>query len=128
LRRHVGDRRPVRQRQAAEAAAEELDELADDAFRPQHLRHHEHQVGRGGAFAELAAEPEADHLRRQHRYGWPSIAASASIPPTPQPSTPSPLIIVVCESVPTSESGIATDSDPSLLSSTPLARNSSFTC
>ena len=37
--------------------------------------------------------------------GWPSIAASASIPPTPQPSTPSPLIIVVCESVPTSVSG-----------------------
>ncbi len=36
---------------------------------------------------------------------WPSIAASASIPPTPQPSTPRPLIIVVCESVPTSESG-----------------------
>ncbi len=37
--------------------------------------------------------------------GWPSIAASASIPPTPQPSTPSPLIMVVCESVPTSVSG-----------------------
>jgi hypothetical protein len=36
--------------------------------------------------------------------GWPSIAASASIPPTPQPSTPRPLTIVVCESVPTSES------------------------
>jgi hypothetical protein len=39
--------------------------------------------------------------------GWPSIAASASMPPTPQPSTPSPLIIVVCESVPTSVSGYA---------------------
>ena len=39
--------------------------------------------------------------------GWPSIAASASMPPTPQPSTPSPLIIVVCESVPTSVSGNA---------------------
>ena len=39
--------------------------------------------------------------------GWPSIAASASIPPTPQPSTPRPLIIVVCESVPTSVSGYA---------------------
>ena len=36
--------------------------------------------------------------------GWPSIAASASIPPTPQPTIPRPLIIVVCESVPTSES------------------------
>jgi len=37
--------------------------------------------------------------------GWPSIAASASMPPTPQPSTPRPLIMVVCESVPTSVSG-----------------------
>jgi hypothetical protein len=37
--------------------------------------------------------------------GWPSIAASASMPPTPHPSTPSPLIIGVCESVPTSVSG-----------------------
>ncbi len=37
--------------------------------------------------------------------GWPSIAASASMPPTPQPSTPRPLTMVVCESVPTQESG-----------------------
>ena len=37
--------------------------------------------------------------------GWPSIAASASMPPTPQPTTPSPLTIVVCESVPTTVSG-----------------------
>ena len=39
--------------------------------------------------------------------GWPSIAASASMPPTPQPTTPMPLTIVVCESVPTSVSGNA---------------------
>ena len=37
--------------------------------------------------------------------GWPSMAASASMPPTPQPTTPSPLTIVVCESVPTQVSG-----------------------
>ena len=37
--------------------------------------------------------------------GWPSMAASASMPPTPQPSTPIPLTMVVCESVPTQESG-----------------------
>ena len=37
--------------------------------------------------------------------GWPSIAASASMPPTPQPSTPRPFCIVVCESVPTQVSG-----------------------
>lgn len=36
---------------------------------------------------------------------WPNITASASIPPTPHPKTPNPLIIVVCESVPTKESG-----------------------
>ena len=34
--------------------------------------------------------------------GWPSMTASASMPPTPQPTTPRPLIIVVWESVPTS--------------------------
>ena len=37
--------------------------------------------------------------------GWPTMTASASMPPTPQPTTPRPLIMVVCESVPTSESG-----------------------
>ncbi len=37
--------------------------------------------------------------------GWPSIAASASMPPTPQPRTPRPLTIVVWESVPTQVSG-----------------------
>ncbi len=37
--------------------------------------------------------------------GWPSIAASASMPPTPQPSTDRPLTIVVWLSVPTSVSG-----------------------
>ncbi len=37
--------------------------------------------------------------------GWPSMAASASMPPTPQPSTPSPLTIGVWLSVPTSVSG-----------------------
>src|SRR5690554_1286013 len=39
--------------------------------------------------------------------GWPNIAASASIPPTPQPNTPRPLIIVVWLSVPTRVSGYA---------------------
>jgi len=42
------------------------------------------------------------HIRGQEidRAG-PSIPASASMPPTPQPTMPSPLIIVVWESVPT---------------------------
>jgi len=38
----------------------------------------------------------------------PSITASASIPPTPHPKTPRPFIIVVWESVPTTESGYTT--------------------
>ena len=37
--------------------------------------------------------------------GWPSMAASASMPPTPQPSTPMPLIMVVWLSVPNTVSG-----------------------
>ena len=53
----------------------------------------------------------------------PSIAASASMPPTPQPSTPRPLIIVVCESVPTSVSGYSTPS----FSNTTRARYSRLT-
>ncbi len=55
--------------------------------------------------------------------GWPSMAASASMPPTPQPSTPRPLTIVVCESVPTSVSGKACPSRDS----TTRARYSRFT-
>ena len=39
--------------------------------------------------------------------GWPSMAASASMPPTPQPSTPMPFSMVVWESVPTQVSGYA---------------------
>ena len=39
--------------------------------------------------------------------GWPSMAASASMPPTPQPSTPSALTMVVWLSVPTQVSGKA---------------------
>ena len=37
---------------------------------------------------------------------WPSMAASASMPPTPQPSTPRPLTIGVWESVPDQRVGI----------------------
>ena len=37
--------------------------------------------------------------------GWPSIPASASMPPTPHPKTDKPLTIVVWLSVPTSVSG-----------------------
>ncbi len=59
--------------------------------------------------------------------GWLSIAASASMPPTPQPSTPSPFTIVVCESVPTSVSGKASVSPSVSATCTTLARYSRFT-
>ena len=55
--------------------------------------------------------------------GCPRSAASASMPPTPQPTTPSPFTIVVCESVPTSVSG--SRRLPSW--KTTWARNSRFT-
>ncbi len=50
-----------------EPVAIELNELADDALRAQHLRHRQDQVGCGHAFLELAVEAEADHLRHDHR-------------------------------------------------------------
>ncbi|MBF8258069.1 MAG: hypothetical protein HW377_443 [Actinobacteria bacterium] len=59
--------------------------------------------------------------------GWPSIAASASMPPTPQPTTPSPLIIGVCESVPRSVSGYAWKTPRAFLRKTTWARYSRFT-
>ncbi len=91
-----------------EAVAEELDELADDALLAQHLGDGEHEVGRGRAFGSLPVSSKPTTCGISIVIGWPSIAASASMPPTPQPSTPRPLIIVVCESVPTSVSGYAT--------------------
>ncbi len=59
--------------------------------------------------------------------GWPSITASASMPPTPQPTTPRPLIMVVCESVPTRVSGKATAPSASLPVRTTVARRSTLT-
>ena len=50
-----------------QARAEELDELADHAALAQHLGHGQDEVGRGRALGQLAVEPEADHLRQQHR-------------------------------------------------------------
>lgn len=44
--------------------------------------------------------------------GCPSAAASASMPPTPQPSTPMPLAVGVWESVPTTVSKHASSPSP----------------
>ena len=59
--------------------------------------------------------------------GWPSIAASASMPPTPHPTTPSPFTIVVWESVPTSVSGYAHATPLRSARKTTRARYSRFT-
>src|SRR5690606_40129521 len=55
--------------------------------------------------------------------GCPSIAASASIPPTPHPRTPIPFTIGVWEPVPTKVSGTAQPSRPTI----PIAKYSKFT-
>ena len=52
---------------AGEALAVVLDELADDAGLAQHLGHGQHEVGRGRAVRQRAAELEPDDLRDEHR-------------------------------------------------------------
>ena len=90
---------------ALKPGAVELDELADHALLAQHLGDGQHQVGGRGAFRQLAVSLKPTTGGSSMETGWPSMQASASMPPTPQPSTPRPLIIVVCESVPTTVSG-----------------------
>ena len=68
LGRHVGDRRPVGQRQLGQSFAEELHELADDALLAQHLRDAQDKIGSGAALRQPAAQPKADHLGNQHRH------------------------------------------------------------
>ncbi len=66
LGRHVGDRRPVGEREAVETVAVELDELVDHALLAQHLDDPQGHVGRGHARAELAGQLEADDVGREH--------------------------------------------------------------
>ena len=85
--------------------AKELNEFTDDAPFSEHLSHGEHEVSCRRTFGKFTGQLEPDHLRDEHMIGWPSMTASASMPPSPQPRTPIPLIIGVWESVPTRESG-----------------------
>ena len=85
--------------------AVELHELADHALLAQHLGDREHEVGGGDALASLPVSLKPTTSGISMETGWPSMAASASMPPTPQPSTARPFTMVVCESVPTSVSG-----------------------
>ena len=66
LRRHVADRGAVGEAQFVQPRAEELHELAHHALAAEHLRHRQHEVGRGGALRQLAGHAEADHVGDQH--------------------------------------------------------------
>ena len=98
-------RRAIGERQSCHARSEELHEFADHAFLAQQFGDGQHQIGRGGAFGQSPVSCTPITCGISMVEGWPSMAASASMPPTPQPSTPSPLTMVVCESVPTKVSG-----------------------
>ena len=63
---HVGDGGAVGHGQGGDAFAEELDELVDHALLAEDLGDGEDQVGGGGALGQLALEPEADDLGREH--------------------------------------------------------------
>ena len=69
LGRHVGERRAIGQRQVVQPRPVELHELAHHALFSQHLHDHQHQVGRRGALAQIACEPEAHHVGNEHRIG-----------------------------------------------------------
>ncbi len=127
LRGHVRDRRPVGHGERGEPLAVELDEFAHHAFPAQHLGDREDEVRGGGARREPAGETEPHDLGDEHGDRLPSMAASASIPPTPQPRTPRPLIIGVCESVPTRVSGYACAPPRTFFPCTTGARYSRFT-
>ena len=66
LGRHIGNRRPVGERQPFEPVAEEFDELVDHAFLAQHLCHGQHQIGRRRARRQRSSQLKADDLGNQH--------------------------------------------------------------
>ena len=53
FRGHVADRRAVGERQLGDAGAAIFDKAADDAAPPQHLRHGQHEIGRGRALGAI---------------------------------------------------------------------------
>ena len=53
FRRHVADRRAIRDRQGGRAVAIKLDKFADDFLCPQHLRDVQNEIGRRHAFRNV---------------------------------------------------------------------------
>jgi hypothetical protein len=69
------------------------------------VRDGEDDVGARRALAQLAVHAHADDLRDQHRHRLAEHRRLGLDPADAPAQTPSPLIIVVCESVPTTVSG-----------------------
>ena len=107
LGRHVADRRPVGERAGSPGPAPKNSTNLPTTPR---LRSISVTVStRSVAVAPSGSSPSSwkpTTCGSSIEIGWPSIAASASMPPTPQPSTPRPLIIVVWESVPDQRVGV----------------------
>ena len=95
LRAHVRQRGAIGELEGRTTVPEELDEPPDDAVLAEHLGEREDQVGAvvPAGRCSVTRTPTTSGVGRN--IGWPSIAASASIPPTPHPRTPSPFTIVV---------------------------------
>ena len=66
FRRHVRNRGAVGEREAIEAVAAELHELAHHAVLPEHFHHAQHEVGGGDAFRQRTVQLEADDFGNQH--------------------------------------------------------------
>ena len=65
LRRHVGDRRPIGERDAGESVAERLDVCTDHSVSAESFGHREDQVCRRGACRQRSNELESDDLRQR---------------------------------------------------------------
>ena len=93
-------------REALGAGAEVLHEAVDhaDPARSSSVDS-EHEVGGGDVRRQRPDEADPHHLRDQHEVGLPQHDRLGLDAAHPQPSTPRPLIMVVCESVPMTVSG-----------------------
>src|SRR5680860_12664 len=79
----------------------------------------QHQIGRRGPFPELTGELDSEHLGDEHAHRLAEHGRLGLDTTDPQPRTPSPLTVGVCESVPTRVSGYACGpSGPCLVNTT----------
>ena len=82
---HVRERRPVRNRQAGQSIAAELDELVHHALLSQHLGEGEHQVRGRRPRPERSGEPNPDHDRRRQVH-WLAEHGCLGLDPTHSPA------------------------------------------